>query len=693
MTTSQYLNILTVTWGPTSPPELDQENVRCVYFIIFNLFVLTSVDMCLQINKSNHITSAYNNQNLVVRRGLEFIMKVTFNRPLTQGDDFQVEFLIGSDPSPITDTLLVVTFGSRPGGPWSGRIVETLGQTLTLGITPTPNAIVGKFRVYVATVQPGGLQRTQRNQTTDLYLLFNAWNKDDAVFYPDEVGRKEYVLNDHGLIRQGSFDSMTERSWDYGQFERGILDACIYILDASKMPIADRGDIIKMVRMGSAMINAQDDNGVVVGNWSGNFSGGKAPASWTGSTAILLQYASTQTPVCYGQCWVFAGVFNTFMRCLGIPARVITNFNSAHDNNGSIVTNLVFYPDGSLSTADSKDSIWNFHCWNEAYMTRADLPPGLGGWQVVDSTPQETSGGYYRCGPASVAAIKQGLLCHPFDLNFCFAEVNSVVISWTINRYKTLTETSVDKNMVGKGLFTKAMGNTTFDNIMSTYKYPKGYTHTHTATTSKHQHLILKDLQLTKNPVQLGQDVNLVVNFTNQSEVPTTVKAVLSGIVIFYTGVPAAPFKNEDFTVTVPAKQTQSVPFKIAAQQYMANRGSLLNLSFTVGGQSDGQTVNATKVVSLQPPKLTVMVGKVNQMFVTVSFTNPLNFTLQNVTVSMSGSGLIDPKTRSYSVIAPLTTITWKESFVPRLDGLRNITATLDCSSLRGVLTRLLLFF
>lgn len=140
MTTSQYLNILTVTWGPTSPPELDQENVRCVYFIIFNPFVLTasdpqikssdlknqgkskvncyftylwkhgglslysslsaplsvqSVDMCLQINKSNHITSAYNNQNLVVRRGLEFIMKVTFNRPLTQGDDFQVEFLIG----------------------------------------------------------------------------------------------------------------------------------------------------------------------------------------------------------------------------------------------------------------------------------------------------------------------------------------------------------------------------------------------------------------------------------------------------------------------------------------------------------------------------------------------------------------------------------------------------------------------
>lgn len=83
----------------------------------------------------------------------------------------------GSDPSATSDTLVAVTFGSRPGGPWSGRIVETQGQTLTLGITPTANAIVGKFRTYVAIVLPSGIQRSQRDATTDLYLLFNAWNK------------------------------------------------------------------------------------------------------------------------------------------------------------------------------------------------------------------------------------------------------------------------------------------------------------------------------------------------------------------------------------------------------------------------------------------------------------------------------------------------------------------------------------
>lgn len=35
----------------------------------------------------------------------------------------------------------------------------------------------------------------------------------------------------------------------------------------------------------------------------------------------------------------------------------------------------------------------NYHCWNEVFMLRPDLPLGLGGWQVVDATPQETSDG------------------------------------------------------------------------------------------------------------------------------------------------------------------------------------------------------------------------------------------------------------------------------------------------------------
>ena len=39
--------------------------------------------------------------------------------------------------------------------------------------------------------------------------------------------------------------------------------------------------------------------------------------------------------------------------------------------------------------------------WCEAWMARPDLVAGYGGWQVVDSTPQERSNGKYRLGQFS----------------------------------------------------------------------------------------------------------------------------------------------------------------------------------------------------------------------------------------------------------------------------------------------------
>lgn len=65
----------------------------------------------------------------------------------------------------------------------------------------------------------------------------------------------------------------------------------------------------------------------------------------------------------------------------------------------------------------------NYHVWNEAWMTRPDLPSGFGGWQVVDSTPQLTSQGFFRCGPTSVAAIRSGQVFLKHDVPFLFAEV------------------------------------------------------------------------------------------------------------------------------------------------------------------------------------------------------------------------------------------------------------------------------
>ena len=50
----------------------------------------------------------------------------------------------------------------------------------------------------------------------------------------------------------------------------------------------------------------------------------------------------------------------------------------------------------------------------------------MGGWQAVDSTPQETSQGTFRCGPASVTAIRTGQVYLKHDTPFVFAEVSDV---------------------------------------------------------------------------------------------------------------------------------------------------------------------------------------------------------------------------------------------------------------------------
>lgn len=58
-------------------------------------------------------------------------------------------------------------------------------------------------------------------------------------------------------------------------------------------------------------VNSPDENGLLEGNWSEDFSGGVPPTKWTGSVKILQKYYSTKKPVKYAQCWVFSGVVTT----------------------------------------------------------------------------------------------------------------------------------------------------------------------------------------------------------------------------------------------------------------------------------------------------------------------------------------------------------------------------------------------
>lgn len=56
-------------------------------------------------------------------------------------------------------------------------------------------------------------------------------------------------------------------------------------------------------------INSNDDKGVLVGSWSGDYDDGVKPTAWKDSCSILRQWSDSGCGrVRYGQCWVFAAV-------------------------------------------------------------------------------------------------------------------------------------------------------------------------------------------------------------------------------------------------------------------------------------------------------------------------------------------------------------------------------------------------
>ena len=58
---------------------------------------------------------------------------------------------------------------------------------------------------------------------------------------------------------------------------------------------------------------------------------------------------------------------------------------SAHDTNNSITVDRFFDQNGDPIEKLNKDSIWNFHSWDEVWMVRPDLSisGAYDGWNVI----------------------------------------------------------------------------------------------------------------------------------------------------------------------------------------------------------------------------------------------------------------------------------------------------------------------
>ncbi|XP_042082967.1 protein-glutamine gamma-glutamyltransferase 2 [Haplochromis burtoni] len=239
-----------------------------------------------------------------------------------------------------------------------------LTGSLNLTITPPADAPIGEYNLTTR-------YRDEETLLANLVVLFNPWcpdpclSLDDSVSICDEAETQEYVMNEHGIIYKGSGDYLISIHWDFGQFEEDMAKICLKILDVNpkhlENPAKDASahcNPIYLSRVVSAMINSGDEYGFLGGRWAGPFWGGDEPSHWSGSYHILKRWHNISChPVKYGQCWVFAGVMCSVMRLLGIPCRVVTNYQSAHDSNKNLIID-VYHADYGVREKETKDSVW-----------------------------------------------------------------------------------------------------------------------------------------------------------------------------------------------------------------------------------------------------------------------------------------------------------------------------------------------
>uniref|UniRef100_A0A8D3A0H6 Transglutaminase-like domain-containing protein n=1 Tax=Scophthalmus maximus TaxID=52904 RepID=A0A8D3A0H6_SCOMX len=593
---------------------------------------LKLVDFEVHENHALHETRGLSERHLVVRRGKPFKLTLLFRG--RSWDPHSERLLLQVCLGSLTEMIPVQTYDKRLNPhKWSAQVYTgPSGQTahpesVTVHIC---SPVLSSVAAYNLLVHIGTRRRRRSYAAGSFVLLCNPWLKDDPVYMPSDGQIEEYVKSDYGLVFMGTNQNVHQRPWSFGQYEPGVLEACLKLLEVSPQHLSDknrdythRADPVYISRVICAMVNCNDDLGILLGKWQGSYEDGVRPTEWSGSADILRRWVSNNfSPVRYGQCWVFASVLCTVMRVLGIPSRVVTVFNAAHDGNKLNI---------------SKDSIWNFHVWVECWMQRPDLGARFDGWQVVDPTPQEKSAGIYCCGPCPVAAVQQRCLSAPFDTSFLFASVNAEVIRFIV-RNRLVVGRTVDTKCVGQLIYTKNIGSDTPEDLTLNYKrqkskrrWPQSFPERDIPFSASSPGEDLPGLEVSLNingKPSVGESVGVCVTVTNRSSRPRVLEEHVNAQVKDYNSSPQESFwtLHQEVHIHTFARSHLAVVIKDVQTQ---------------------ERVLETQEFNITSPQITIeieggdSIRAKKEQTARVSFTNTLTKALNGAVLTVEGSGLL----------------------------------------------------
>ncbi|XP_041639534.1 transglutaminase 5, like [Cheilinus undulatus] len=667
-------------------------------------FTIKHVSLERSDNMERHRTEDFSSSNaLVVRRGAPFRVTLQLEgRPLNpKTDNIRIKVMIGRLYAIMPVTLTKKVSPTHWKAFMDPESLDLMNPSIFISSPVSSSVGCYRFQLCVFTQD-----RQKKRAVGRFILLCNPWCREDEVYIPFEDQREEYILNDSGLLFMGTPMNMVARPWSFDQYEPGVLEACLNLLQVSpqhqknrRMDYVNRNNPVYISRVVSAMINCEDDRGVLKGKWSGNFKDGVNPSSWTGSGDILRQWVeSGYSPVKYGQCWVFAAVMCTVMRVLGIPCRVVTNFNSAHDTNDNLVIEE-FYSECGKKLNRSRDSIWNFHVWVECWMSRKDLGSGVDGWQVLDPTPQERSGGVFCCGPAPVKAIKDRSIELPFDVPFVYAEVNADVHMIVLRGDKVLS-VSKDTERVGSFICTKAVGYPRQQNITGDYKHVRSPSSTLSSRSSNMSgdstSSCMKDvfvfLTLDKAPVA-GEPVRFTVRVINKLNAPKMLKVHLNAQAKEYNNSPLDSFWENHGVIKMGPMEEKVLRQQIVPAEYEDVVGdNLINLAVVLEDMEGMGRVLATEEFNIASPEINIEIADEDriipnkQQTATVTFTNPFSHPVSGV-LTITGAGLIQGKLHyRMPPLCPGGAVEQRITFIPSKVGTKMLQASLSFSNMNSTI-------
>ncbi|XP_063816592.1 protein 4.2-like [Pseudophryne corroboree] len=670
-------------------------------------------DLQVPLNNKEHRTiNLSQDARLFLRRGQEFTITLTFqDQTLSQEELCKLTIITKTGPNPLKrngtkNCFPISSLGDRKT--WSARVVDNVQGLWKVSITSPANAIIGCYSLSLKI--PNALEK----DLGEFMLLFNSWCKDDPVYMYNDAQRQEYVLNEEGIIYLGTESCAQPQPWHFGQFEQEIPDICLKLLDMNpryqeepEKHYLRRNDPIYISQMIGDMIGRRDEEDRV----AFMCENGRLSYTWISSVPTLNHWFQDENHLVYGHHWVFAAVLCTVLRCLGIPTRIVTNYNSAYDTDQTLQKDIYYNENGARIHRSRNDSIWHFHVWNECWMERRDLLKGYSGWQVLDATAQQKyNGALYCCGPAPVRAIKEGRVDFNYDTKLIFSKVFTDRVVWVRNVNGYFSKAFSNARHVGDGISTKSVGSEVQNDITHDYKYPKGSTEEYEAVQRAKQ-LMLKNHQMSENnPMFLspifvsiisqnaqlfGEDISVAVTVSNVCGEEKDLELVLSAQTAHDYGITQEQFWSEKFDFHLMAGEERSVSGRINHSLYKMKLldNNLLRVTALLKEPKcqNGSLALAEQDVTVCKPVLTIQMPKVSLQFqpikAIVTLPNPLKETLEKCVIRVTGKGLLH-KEKIYRCRDVLSegNLHYPVTFTPTQVGSRRLVVQLQSDKL-GVIT------